>query len=107
MYKIFLVIAMLVSPACFSQDSSGQVKWEDTSATKKALESTQRFIDSMKNASMNNESMQGLDNLLRYQKEQRDKQRKQALIYIGLGIFFLIILVFGMLRRRAKSNPGQ
>lgn len=107
MYKIFLLIAMLISPVCFSQDSSGQVRWEDTSATKKALESTQRFIDSMKNASMNNESMQGLDNLLRYQKEQRDKQRKQAFIYIGLGVFFLVILIVGLLRRRAKSNPGK
>ena len=107
MHKFFLVIAMLVSPVCFSQDSSGQVRWEDTSGTKKALESTQRFIDSMKNASMNNESMQGLDNLLRYQQEQRDKQRKQALLYIGLGVFFLVVLIVGITRRRTKNNPEK
>ena len=82
------------------------MRLEDTSATKKALDATQRFLDSMKTPNMYKESLQGVDNLLRYQKEQKAKQRKQAFLYIGLGIFFLIVLIVGVLRR-TKSNSAK
>ena len=65
MNKFLLAIALLFSTISFSQDISNHVKWEDTSATKKALDATQRFLDSMKTANMYKESLQGRDNLLR------------------------------------------
>jgi hypothetical protein len=106
MYKLLLAAALFISPICFSQDSSNHVRWEDTSATKKALDDTQRFLDSIKTANMYKESMQGLNYLLQYQKEQRAKQRKQAFLYIGLGIFFLVVLIVGVMRR-TKSSSGK
>ena len=99
MYKLLLAVALFISPICFSQDSSNNTQQQDTSATAKALNDTQRFLDSMKNADMNRDAVQGLNNLMEYQKEQRAKQRKQAFLYIGLGIFFLIILIVGLMRR--------
>lgn len=105
MKEFLLAIALLFSISGFSQDTPNHVKWEDTSATKKVLEETQRFLDSMKTANMYKESTQGLDNLLRYQKEQREKQRKRALLYIGLGIFFLVVLLVSIFRRtKGKST---
>ena len=98
MYKFLLAIALLIPPICFSQDSNN-VRSQDTSATEKALYDTQRFLDSIKAANENRDAMQGLNNLLEYQKEQRAKQRKQAFIYIVLGIFFLIVLIVGLMRR--------
>ena len=106
MNKFLLAIALLFSTVSFSQDTSNHVKWEDTSATKKALDDAQRFLDSMKTANTYKESIQGLDNLIRYQKEQRAKQRKQAFLYIGLGIFFLVVLIVSILRR-TKSNSAK
>jgi hypothetical protein len=98
MYKFFLAIALFSSFVCFSQDSSN-IRSQDTSATAKAIYNTQRFLDSLKAANENRDAMQGLNNLLQYQKEQRAKQKKQAFLYIGLGIFFLIILIVGIMRR--------
>ena len=102
MYKLILAIALCISPVCFSQDSSN-AKQQDTSATAKALNETQRFLDSMKNADSNKDVTQGLNNLMEYQKEQRAKQKKQAYLYIGLGIFFLIVLIVGFMRRSKKA----
>ena len=106
MYKFLLAAALFASPVCFSQDSSNTVKQEDTSAMKKTLEATQRFIDSMKTANEYKEPMQGLNNLLQYQKEERAKQRKKAFLYIGLGIFFLVVMIIGFMRR-SKANSAK
>ena len=98
MYKLLLAAALFISPVCFSQDS-GNVRQEDTSATQKAIESTQHFLDSIKTANSYKEISQGLDNLMRYQKDQRDQQRRKAFLYIGLGLFFLVVFVVGIMRR--------
>src|SRR5689334_7135704 len=102
MYKFLLGIALFISPICFSQDSNP--KLSDTSATTKALYDSQRFLDSMKTANENRDITQGLNNLMQYQKEQRAKQKKQAFIYIGLGIFFLIVLIVGLMRRKKTAS---
>jgi hypothetical protein len=103
MYKFLLAIALFISPICFSQDTD-TVKLQDTSATAKALYDSQRFLDSMKSANENRDITQGLNNLMQYQKEQRAKQKKQAFIYIGLGIFFLIVLIVGLMRRKKTAS---
>ena len=106
MKKILLAIALFFSILSFSQDTSVQTRSGDSSATLKALQNAQHYLDSLKNAEMYNQTKQGLDNLLRYKQEQRAKQKKKAFIYIGLGVFFLIILIVGLLRR-TKSNPAK
>ena len=103
MYRSLLALALFISPVCFSQDSTNNVK-QDTSATAKALYDTQRFLDSMKAANQNRDAVQGLNNLLEYQKEQRARQKKQAFLYIGLGIFFLIVLIVGLMRRKKTAS---
>lgn len=105
MYKFLLAAALFISPACFSQDSSNHVQAQDSPATMRVLNDTQRFLDSMKAANENNNAMQGLNNLLQYQKEQNAKRRRQAYLYIGLGIFFLIVLIVGFMRRSRPASP--
>jgi len=43
-----------------------------------------------------------LDMFLQMQKEREAKQKKEAYLRIGLGVLFLGILVFGLMRRRKK-----
>ena len=102
MYRILLAVLLFISPLSFSQDTMSKAIREDTSATKKALDNAQHFLDSMKTAEQYKDVEQGLDNLARYHKEQQAKQRRQAMLYIGLGIFFIFVLIIG-LRRRVKE----
>ena len=43
-----------------------------------------------------------LENLVRYQEEQRRKQKRAAMIRIGIGVAFLGVLIAGLLRRQKK-----
>ena len=106
MYKFLLAISLLLGSITFSQDSTSTVRWEDTSATKKALDNAQHFLDSMKNAEFYKQTTQGLNNFLQYQKEQKTKQKKKAILYIGLGVFFLAIMIIGLVRR-SKLAKGK
>jgi len=102
MLRFLVILALLISSCIFAQDSSkfpggasktpiehsiGE-KGSDSLEVRKALEAV--IIQS------------GIDNFQRYQREQKAKQKKQAMIYFGLGIFFLVVLIVG-LRRKIKK----
>jgi hypothetical protein len=44
----------------------------------------------------------GLESLMRYQEERRAKEKKAAMIRIGIGVALLIVLVIGLSRRKKK-----
>lgn len=99
---LLITFLFLISAASFSQDTNKAIQLQDTSATKKALDNAQHFLDSLNQATTYKDVSQGIDNLVIYQNERRAKQKKQAFLYIGLGLFFLVILIVG-LRRRVKK----
>lgn len=45
-----------------------------------------------------------LDSFLRMQKEREEKQKKAMWIRLGIGVLFLGVLIFGLLRRRKTQN---
>lgn len=45
---------------------------------------------------------QDFDAILDFQKKQKEKQRKTAILRIAIGVGFLVLLVFGLSRRRKK-----
>jgi hypothetical protein len=103
MHKVLLTVLLLISSAAYSQDTiNKKIERADTSATKKGSDNAQRYSDSLKSAQTNSDPMQGINNLVRYQDEQNAKKKKQAFLYLGLGIFFLVVLIVG-LRRRVKK----
>jgi hypothetical protein len=103
MRKVFLAASLFVRIISFSQDTlPATTHPEDTSSFKRTLDNAQHFIDSMKSDQVSKDIQRGLDNLVRYQNEQRAKQKKQAFLYIGLGLFFLAIFIIGI-RRRSKK----
>lgn len=45
-----------------------------------------------------------LDAFMAMQKEREAKEKKRMYIRIGLGIFFLAVLVFGLIRKNRKAK---
>jgi hypothetical protein len=96
MRKVFLVLFLFfvvgAGPAQVT-DSLGK----DSKQQVRTGESSQ---DSLDRAIMNN----NLNAFARMQQERDKKQRQQMYIRIALGVFFLVVLVVGLTRKRKQKN---
>jgi len=106
MRKVFLLLLLSFSINCFAQLHNKLGKKDTTVTTMANIDSTLNLLkhrnDSLIRIRENERNIQNINALVRQQKEYRDKQRRQALIRIGIGVFFLAILVIGLMRRRKK-----
>jgi hypothetical protein len=48
----------------------------------------------------------GLDDLLKLQKKNREKQKRAAFIRIGIGVLFLLVLIIGLRRMKKSKRSG-
>lgn len=110
MKKFLLLLTIFCSIAGFSQDSVTNKKRienrkliPDNSTVKKLEEIKDSAINSIKvieenkgkeNFSLNVEAIQQI------QKEQKTKSKNAALIRIGIGVVFLVLLIIGLRRRK-------
>jgi hypothetical protein len=94
-------------------DGNSQKSQEKESLRPKLLNSDsstgklQKFTDSIMQAQqqtdpaeISNSVRNNADYFLQLQKEQKAKQKKAALMRIGTGVVFLIILIIGLRRKR-------
>jgi hypothetical protein len=113
MKRFLLCLFLLYGMTGFSQapDSNvnkmGKPKLIRDSATVKKLEdikdSMATIVPVTEQPTITEEDIsRNMDGILRYQQEQRAKQKKAAIIRIVIGLAFLGVLVVGLLRRRKK-----
>ena len=104
MRKYFLILIFgLIASSAFSQTSTTdttltvqQVLQTDTTAKKD--------VDEGFNKSDQDQMRNNLDSFLQMQNERRAKQKRQAILYIAIGIGFLIIMIIGLMRHRKKTT---
>jgi len=65
---------------------------------------TMHTMDSVNNHLQQEQNDRNLDEFVRMQKENDAKAKKAMWIRLGLGAFFLGVLIFGLLRRRKKTT---
>jgi predicted ribosome quality control (RQC) complex YloA/Tae2 family protein len=70
-----------------------------------AMSNMQQSLDSLRNAQMQKEAQRSGEMILQWNNERKAKQKKQMFMYLGLGIFFLVVLVFGLMRK-GKAKKG-
>jgi hypothetical protein len=63
-----------------------------------------RRTDSLQKAQLRQDAMRNGDMILRWQKESQAKQKKKMFIYLGMGIFFLAVLIVGLMRKRKQNK---
>ena len=91
-------ILMTISSATLAQDDNNsrkQVLKSDTSLIQKLIE----FRDSTSKA---NEEEANRKALLQLQQERNKKEKRAAVIRIGIGVLLLAVLVVGLMRKRKK-----
>jgi hypothetical protein len=97
MYRIILSLFLLVSITTFSQDSIP--KQIDSISAIDTINSTIPAADQYQSYQSNERTF---NTIVEYQRQSTRKKKQQAYLYIGLGVFFLLILVISIVRRRKK-----
>lgn len=109
--KICLLLIFLFNGiACFSQSADKMQKGGRSHKLRNndsLIKRLQQFKDSSVKALSQADTSQiridvsrNMDNFLQIQKEQNTKQKKGAIIRIAIGIAFLLLLIFGLKRRK-------
>jgi cytochrome c1 len=103
MRNLFIVLVFFCSLQAVAQDSAKTERdtnsFSNFSSLSDSLNKAQEdsiFKETMEQNSRN------LTSFLKYQEEIKTRQKRNALIRIGLGIFFFIILVIGLNRQRKR-----
>ena len=65
---------------------------------------TMHSMDSVNNHLQQEQNERNLNEFVQMQKENDAKAKKAMWIRLGLGVFFLGVLIFGLLRRRKKTT---
>jgi len=100
MRKIFLYTAFFLSISiCYSQKTDSLGK--DTLVTNQ-VQINQGYQDSVDRINME----RNLSVFVQMQKERDRKQKQQMYIRIALGVFFLIVLIVGITRKK-KQKPNN
>jgi hypothetical protein len=69
-----------------------------------SLDSTNEYLKELRNKEWEDRNLAGIKLLMEQQKENKAKQKRTAVIRIGIGLVFLVILIVG-LRRKSKKIP--
>lgn len=97
MHSLLFFLSFLISIACFSQNDTTENRLTDTGVSE-----TYRVYDSMQRQQAQDNNVRSFLALADLQKRQRAKEKRDAMLRIGIGVGFLAILVVGLRRRRKK-----
>jgi ribosomal protein L9 len=67
-----------------------------------SMNALQKRLDSQHTAQIKMEAARNGEMILRWHNERQAKQKKQMFLYLGMGIFFLVVLIFGLMRKKKK-----
>ena len=112
MRRIVFATAFIMAPLLFLAQSNSSKNREtrisiNDSAAKKMIQYKDSVVEELKKTEtsfipiVNNNNYEAIIEL---QKRNREKQKKAAFIRMGIGIFFLMLLVYSLLRRKKKAN---
>ncbi len=110
-YFFVAILLQLVTLSSTAQSTDSLRRSIDSSA-KKLKEATTEFNqweDSVHRVHMQqftDQNSKNLDQFLADMKAQKQKEKQQTYIRIGLGIAFLAVVGYGLYKRRKKNNPA-
>ena len=103
MRTILLFLFLSVSISGFAQADTLSTRRTDTSSLQQIMDSTNKYLEDIKQKEWEDRNLAGIKLLMEQQKEHRKKERQRAMIRIGIGILFLLVLIIGLARKRKKT----
>ena len=102
MSRLLLTLSLFISCVAFSQDSTDAILRRSDSMQEE-IRKSEAYADSIRSKEdIDRMTSNSVKTFVRYQQEHREKQKKKAMLYIGIGVFFLIVLIIGLRRRIRK-----
>ncbi|MFT3676714.1 MAG: hypothetical protein QM781_12505 [Chitinophagaceae bacterium] len=71
---------------------------------KQVLAAQMAYQDSVDRVRSMESMSRNLDSFVKEQKARENREWKRAMLRLGIGIFFLIVFIWGMLRKRKKKQ---
>jgi hypothetical protein len=104
----FLVMAfVLLTLHSSSQDTNSSTPGSQSNKQSNILPGSYRargMSDSLDSIARAKDADRNISNIVRWQKERIDKEKRQAILRIALGVLFLVVLVVGLMRRTRKAK---
>ena len=101
MSTFLLAVSLLISSVAFSQDSTGVVLRQSDSLNEE-IRKSQDYADSLRRKEdMDRMANNSINYFAELQRQRNARQKRQAILYITMGVLFLIVLIVG-LRRKTK-----
>ena len=102
MRTALISLLILFTIVAFSQEDTVLPKQKDTVSLQEAMDSANEYLKELRSKEWEDRNTAGLQLLMKQQNERRAKEKKAAMIRIGIGVLFLVILVIGLRRKRKK-----
>jgi hypothetical protein len=106
--RLFLIKAfVLLSLHSSFQDSSSSTPDSQSNKQSNILPESYRvrgMSDSLDSIARAKDADRNISNIVQWQKERNEKEIRQAILRILLGVLFLVVLVVGLMRRRRKAK---
>lgn len=119
MKKILVAACLLMGTVAIAQNTemqqlSEQIKksaaeareqrMKTDSLSKSINDMLMRQTDSLQKAQLRQDAMRNGDVIMRWHNESVAKQKRKMYLYFGMGIFFLAVLIVGLLRKRKQNK---
>ena len=102
----FLTPLSFVAQANVSKQKATKLSIDDTAA-KKMIQYKDSVLKTMESENSSHLTIVNNNNykaIIELQQRNREKQKKAAYNRIGIGIFFLLLLVYSLVRRKKPKN---
>src|SRR6187549_3706078 len=110
MRTILLSVFICLSVWGYSQSDTDLHKQNDSVTLQQSLDSTNEYLKELRNKEWEDRNLAGIKLLMEQQKERRAKEKRTAMIRIGIGVVFLVIMIVGLRRKtvgRRRLAEGE
>ncbi len=102
-FQLLLISCLLISNAPAQSPVKDSLTSSADSA-KQLLAAQMAYQDSVDKARSMESMSRNLDSFVKEQKARENREWKRAILRLGIGIFFFIVLIWGLLRNRKKKQ---